>query len=298
MAKKNTPTLGDHIDTFLADVERRRDLRPNTIRSYQSDLTLAARILTMPLAAIADADLDAVLQPLHPATRRRRASVLNQFFLWAVREQVCPTNPLTGYAVPRVERRLPRPIRARSDRKALDAAIKAAPQPFHVIFLLLRETGLRVREVLKLNSEDVALDSGHESLHLHSPKNRADRMQPLGLNFTLKALPKLRSYIRSLGTLQPYEPVFRSKRGTRISYDAVEYQWWRACKRAGLVDEHGQPRYTLHQLRHTRGTEMVEERYPLHVVQKALGHVDPRSTQVYADLSDMQLRHELERHRR
>jgi site-specific recombinase XerD len=43
---------------------------------------------------------------------------------------------------------------------------------------------------------------------------------------------------------------------------------------------------------------MVEERYPLHVVQKALGHVDPRSTQVYADLSDLQLRHELERHRR
>jgi site-specific recombinase XerD len=48
----------------------------------------------------------------------------------------------------------------------------------------------------------------------------------------------------------------------------------------------------------TRGTEMVEERYPLHVVQKALGHVDPRSTQVYADLRDLQLRHELERHRR
>ena len=64
------------------------------------------------------------------------------------------------------------------------------------------------------------------------------------------------------------------------------------------MNEHDQPRYTLHQLRHTRGTEMVEERYPLHVVQKALGHVDPRLTQVYADLSDLQLRHELERHRR
>jgi integrase len=71
-----------------------------------------------------------------------------------------------------------------------------------------------------------------------------------------------------------------------------------AVRAAQAGDDHGQPRYTLHQLRHTRGTEMVEERYPLHVVQKALGHVDPRSTQVYADLSDLQLRHELERHRR
>ncbi len=64
------------------------------------------------------------------------------------------------------------------------------------------------------------------------------------------------------------------------------------------MDAEGQPRYTLHQLRHTRGTDMVEERYPLHVVQQALGHLDPRSTQVYADLSDVQLRYELERHRR
>jgi len=53
-------------------------------------------------------------------------------------------------------------------------------------------------------------------------------------------------------------------------------------------------RDALHQLRHTRGTGIVEERYPLYVVQKALGHVDPCSTQVYADLSDMQLRYELE----
>jgi integrase len=49
----------------------------------------------------------------------------------------------------------------------------------------------------------------------------------------------------------------------------------------------GQPRYTLHQLPHTRSTEMIEQRYPLHVVQKTLGHVDPRYTQVYADLSDL-----------
>ncbi len=49
---------------------------------------------------------------------------------------------------------------------------------------------------------------------------------------------------------------------------------------------------TVHQLRHTRGTEMVEQRYPLHVVQKTLDHRDPRSTQVYVELAEDQLRHE------
>jgi len=63
-----------------------------------------------------------------------------------------------------------------------------------------------------------------------------------------------------------------------------------------LLDADSQPRYTLHQLRHTRGTEMVEERSPLHVVQKTLGHLDPRSTPQYVELAEDQLRHELESH--
>jgi site-specific recombinase XerD len=34
------------------------------------------------------------------------------------------------------------------------------------------------------------------------------------------------------------------------------------------------------------------------VMQKTLGHVDPRSTQVYVERAENQLRHELESHRR
>jgi hypothetical protein len=49
---------------------------------------------------------------------------------------------------------------------------------------------------------------------------------------------------------------------------------------------------------HTRGTERVEEHSPVQVVQQALGYVDPRSTQVDADVRDLHLRHELEWHRR
>jgi site-specific recombinase XerD len=72
----------------------------------------------------------------------------------------------------------------------------------------------------------------------------------------------------------------------------------RSYRAATLVNADDQPYYTLHQVRHTRGTEMIEQRYPLHVVQKTLGHLDPRSTQVYVELAEDQLRHELESHRR
>ena len=73
---------------------------------------------------------------------------------------------------------------------------------------------------------------------------------------------------------------------------AVQAQEGTLCTKATRLDDHGQPRYTLHQLHHTRGTEMIAQRSPVQVVQKTLGHVDPRSTPVYADVRDLHLRHE------
>jgi site-specific recombinase XerD len=50
----------------------------------------------------------------------------------------------------------------------------------------------------------------------------------------------------------------------------------------------------LHQLRHTRGTELLEAGQRLEIVQRVLGHRDPRSTQRYADVHDDLVRQALE----
>jgi integrase/recombinase XerD len=64
-----------------------------------------------------------------------------------------------------------------------------------------------------------------------------------------------------------------------------------------LVDDHGEPRYTIHQLRHTHGTELIEAGQRLEIVQRVLGHRDPRSTQRYADVHDDLVRQALETRR-
>jgi integrase/recombinase XerD len=205
---------------------------------------------------------------------------------------------MTFYQSPRTDRALPRPVRNRDDRKAIDKLINAAPYPYRAIFTILRETGMRANEVLGLAVGDVVLDAGNEGLLIRSAKNRTERVQVLGPNATPNTLRRLRKHLRDLKKVADHSPLFFSNRGTRLSYDALNYQWWKLCQQHGLVNDQGQPRYTLHQLRHTRGTEMIEQRYPLHVVQKTLGHLDPRSTQVYVELAEDQLRHELESHRR
>ena len=61
------------------------------------------------------------------------------------------------------------------------------------------------------------------------------------------------------------------------------------------MDAASQPCCTIHQLRHTRGSELVEQGYTLDLVQSILDHRDPRSTQVYAELHADPVRVALER---
>src|SRR3989442_1657698 len=88
--------------------------------------------------------------------------------------------------------------------------------------------------------------------------------------------------------------LFRSNRGTRVSYDAVHYQWAKLCKVGGLVDIDGTPLYTPHQLRHTRGSELLAQGQRVEIVQRVLGHRDIRSTLGYAELQEAQVRAALE----
>ncbi len=292
-------TLTAELDAFVAELHRRK-VRPNTIAAYTSDLRLTARQLQGSLDRLTLADIEVVLESgfLAPTTIARRAASLNRFFAWAAKRGLCPANPLTNREPPRSSiRRLPRPIQSATDLAAIDRAIVQAPPPYRLIFTIVRETGMRIGEVLALQRADVCLEPGREGLRVRAPKNGHERMAVLGAKATPRSLRGLRALIKDLHNQPGYVPLFRSNRGTQISYAAAQYQWTQLCLAAGLVDEvAGKPhlRYTIHQLRHTRGSELVRAGQPLEIVQRVLGHRDIRSTQGYAELDDLQVREALE----
>lgn len=289
------PSLHEMIDAFLSDPRTRGRLKPSTLRAYRKDLMAAASILPTEMGQVSTAALAAYLATdIAPTTAARRLAALRALFAWTVREGYLATDPTLVLEAPRRTRRLPRPIRADADRQAVERAIAAAPQPFRLALTLLRETGMRVGEVLALTLGDVMLDAGREALHVRDPKNRTERMVVLGPVATPKSLRALRAQLRERKGEPVYAPLFRSNRGTRLSYDAVHYQWAQACADVGLADENGKPHYTLHQLRHTRATELVEQGQQLEIVQRVLGHRDPRSTQGYAELAEAHVRAALE----
>jgi integrase/recombinase XerD len=226
----------------------------------------------------------------------RRASAFNRFFRWAVRHSYCDSNPLVGHTPTRSRKRLPRPIKGQADQKSIDEAIAAAPMPYRLIFTLLRETGMRVGEVIDLRRGDVTLDAGREALSVREAKNGTERIVVLGPTATPRSLRGLRTHLKQMPK-GDMEVLFRSNRGTRVSYDSVHYQWGKVCEAARLVDEMGKPRYTIHQLRHTLGSELVIQDQPLEIVQRVLGHRDIRSTLGYAEINEAQVRAALEKPR-
>lgn len=292
------PTLADCFDAFLADAAHLARLRPRTVRAYRYELAAATADprFAGPLDALRLADLEAWIArpPAAPSTVGRRAATFARFFAWAVRHGHCARDPLAGRAPTRARRSLPRPIRDAGERDALAAAIAAAPPPYRLIFTLLRETGMRAGEALALRWGDVTLDAGREALRVREPKGGAERVVVLGPTATPRTVRGLRAWRNAHKAAGAHEPLFRSNRGTAVSYDALHYQWAKLCAAAGLVDAAGAPRYTPHQLRHTRGSELLAQGQRIEIIQRVLGHRDIRSTLGYAELQEAQVRAALE----
>lgn len=291
-------TLEECYEQFLQDGSNLYQLKPNTIRAYRYELQSAVgdTRFQCPLNNITLSDLESwiVRLPASSSTVARRAATFSRFFDWAIRHDLCTHNPLNARTPIKAKRRLPRPIQRELDRQAIDTAISSAPIPYRLIFTILRETGMRISEVLDLRVGDVTLEPGHESLRVREPKNNIERSVVLSPTATPKTLRGLRQHLKKLSSLADYDLLFRSNRSTKISYDAAHYQWAKLCDSAHLVDKDGQPLYTIHQLRHTRGSELVAQGQRIEIVQRVLGHRDIRSTLSYAELSDEQVRAALE----
>jgi len=277
------------MEPFLADIQREQGLSQNTITSYRCDLRTAAAAIDGPLELIGVAEIKAFLESRdeQPGTTNRRIASLGRFFRWAVERGYALDNPVEQVGARNHAEHRPQPIVSETERRALDAAIAATPQPYRLIFTLLREIGVRTDEVLNLNLGDVILDPGREVLLVQDSKSGSKRMVVLTPDAMPRSLRGLRSWVRDLGDdLPPSTPLFRSSRGNRASYDTLHRRWVQVCKAARLVDivdGKEAPRYTLHHLRHTAAAELIAF-YPEQVVRRILGHRDPRSTRRYTEI--------------
>ena len=151
----------------------------------------------------------------------------------------------------------------------------------HALLLLMIETGLRVSETIGLNRNSVVLGTGAHVYCLG--KGRKERATPIGD----EACKVITCWLQE-NTAEPEEPLFTSRRGTRLSRDAVERLVTRHVKTA----QHScrsllKKRVTPHVLRHTTAVSLLQGGVDRSIIALWLGHEQLDTTQIYlaADLS-------------
>lgn len=95
-----------------------------------------------------------------------------------------------------------------------------------------------------------------------------------------RLVTQLRIYLRRTG--YRHGPLFRARkngRGGPLRYRSIHQRWQKYCEEAGVI-------CTLHQLRHTHATELVNDGVSLATIRKRLGHKNIQTTLRYADQSD------------
>lgn len=255
------------------------------------DLHLAAVTPQHVLLAFTDA---AIMQthrgtPRSPAALHRLKVATQQFFTWACQHGYLAEHPAWQLQTQRLYRKPPAFL---SDaeitrlRKVLQGRTGEVVQRDRLVLEVFLGTGIRLQELVDLNIEDINLDTKH--LHIRSAKGGVPQVK--FLQTRLRGL--LRTYLKwrlRQGT-DDCPAVFISQRGTRLSPRQVAYRLDYWLKTAGIDKP-----LTPHSLRHTFATRLYARTNDLLVVQRALGHRQIATTEIYTHLVDGALEEALER---
>jgi integrase/recombinase XerC len=312
----------EHLRGFLQFLQLNRNVSPNTLRAYESDLSqfvdhAAAHAGIKPgdLSAL-QLDRNAIrsfLGAIHAqgqsrATAARKLAAVRTFLRYLRREDVIATDPGAMVATPKREVRMPAHL---SEREMMD--LLAAPEgdtPLtrrdRAILELFYASGLRLSELAGLDLQDVNLSARMARV---LGKGGKERLVP----FNSSAARAIRTYLAAREQLVA---------GRRMGPDASDAARLRTrppipSRRAGrerrqalFVNYRGTPltprsidrlvrRYVAscsarlgispHALRHSFATHLLQRGADLRAIQELLGHARLSTTQRYTHVNAAQL---------
>ncbi len=174
---------------------------------------------------------------------------------------------------PRPERHLPVVLGRSEVRRLLDAI----DNPKHrAIVHLVYASGLRVSEVARLRTDDLDPDRG--LIRVRAGKGRKDRVTLLSDT----AMAEVRRYL----LMEPHDGwLFPGARvGRHLTPRTVQKVVEHARLKAGLTKQ-----FSVHALRHSFATHLLEAGTDLRHIQELLGHASPTTTQIYTHVSTRDL---------
>ncbi|CAL2093289.1 putative Tyrosine recombinase XerA [Tenacibaculum sp. 190524A02b] len=213
------------------------------------------------------------------------------FFRFCVTKDYLPRNYIEEIETPKIEKSLPKKIAKEDALKLLDVALNY-PYNFdflryrnHAIFATFLYAGLRKSELFKLKLSDVDIEN--LTIFIRSGKGGKDRIIPISHTLALS----LRRYLKERKKLKKTCPEFFVSSNRNKGYtDGGLKRLVRQLKDATKID------FTIHRLRHTFATLMIEGGCDIYSLSKMMGHSDITTTTIYLSTTAEHLRGQMFKH--
>ena len=286
------------VQEYLRHLAKERDVSPNTVKAYQRDLHEFVEFLGEYYGAEAwsweGVDRLAMRGFLAHLSRRgvgkrtmaRTLSGVRSFYRWMHRNEMVEANPARAVGAPKQDKYLPGYLdRAQIDLLFQMAEARAMEGNFTdvrnlAILELFYSTGMRLSELQGLSRGDLDLVSQQVKVR---GKGRKERIIPVGDHASLA----LRNYeskrdelLRKVGPKGERAPYFLARTAKRIGPRMVQ-----KVVSAFLAEIDEDAGLSVHSLRHTFATHLLDNGADLRAVQELLGHVSISTTQIYTHTS-------------
>ena len=216
---------------------------------------------------------------------------LNVFFNWCISQNYMTANPISKMEVPKLSKKLP-PKLSKQDAYRLLEIVSNYPYGYrflrfrnHAIFATFLYSGIRKKELLNLKFNDVDIEN--LTIFINQGKGSKDRMIPI--NYKLASI--LSEYLKERKRLNKTCPEFFTSLNRNQGF--TESGLKRLVNKIRLNTEF---EFTIHKLRHTFATLMLEGGCDIYSLSRMLGHNDISTTTIYLAASSEHLRSQISKH--
>ncbi len=205
------------------------------------------------------------LKKKEPASVGHLVFALKYFFANMLKEKLDMPNPKRNKSIPII-----------LTKEEVKSMIDATNNIKHKLILkMLYGCGLRVSEIINLKKQDINFNE--KLIHICLSKGKKDRFVKLPESL----LKDLESYCR----LSNEDILFPSNRSGKLTKKTIAKVVENSAKKAGIAKN-----VYPHLLRHSFATHLLEQGTDLRIIQKLLGHSDIRTTQMYTQISQQNIK--------
>ena len=141
------------------------------------------------------------------------------------------------------------------------------------ILMTIYSCGLRLSELLNLKIKDIKSSDG--IIRIHQSKGNKDRI----VSLPDKLLATLRHYYQAF---KPKEYLFEGEKGGKYSERSVQLILKKALIKANVQSEG-----SVHTLRHSYATHLIQSGIDIRIVKELLGHENIKTTMIYTHITDI-----------